>query len=264
MDMRHTTAKLLANRWNRLLAALAAVALAATACSSAGAAPGPPPASSGSVEARSLPATVAQAPLTDQTGRTFDLADLRGKTVVVVPFLTLCQEMCPFDTGNLIDVEHSLRAAGDASKVVLLEVSVDPGRDSAARLAAYTHLTGASWTLATEPASELPALAHFFGWYVQQVPEGSPAAIDWWTHRPLTYDVNHSDGYTVIDPRGVVRFATGASPDSSGGVPSGLSNFLDAQGRSYLQHPPQPGWTPTAMLSVLGWQLHRNLPRATG
>ena len=36
---------------------------------------------------------------------------------MVVPFLTLCTDICPLTTGNLLQVEQSLRAAHVAGKV---------------------------------------------------------------------------------------------------------------------------------------------------
>lgn len=182
---------------------------------------------------------------------------------MIVPFLTLCQDMCPFDTGNLVQVQRALDRAKAGSKVVLMEVSVDPGRDTPARLAAYAQLTGASWEMVTESPTGLTALEQYFGWYVHTDPEDHPPGIDWWTHQPLTYDVGHSDGYALIDHSGVVRFETGASPDYSGGLDPTLRHFLSPLGQSRVAHPPQPGWTPASALSTLGWVLHENIPQAS-
>lgn len=178
---------------------------------------------------------------------------------MVVPFLTLCTDICPLDTGNLLQVEHSLAADGAASNVQLVELSVDPTRDTPARLAAYAHLTGASWELLTETPAQAAQVEHFFGWVVQRVPEGSPASVDWWTGKPLTYDINHSDGFVVIDAHGTERFATGAAPDFHGTLNPTLHKFLTAEGRDHLAHPETPGWNPTAALDTLGWMLHRPL-----
>jgi protein SCO1/2 len=210
-----------------------------------------------------VPASIADLPLTDQHGHVTDLAAWRGRTVMVVPFLTLCTDMCPFDTGNLVQVQRSLDQAGAGSKVVLVEVSVDPGRDTPARLAAYAQLTGASWELVTESPATLGAFEQYFGWYVHTDPEDDPPSIDWWTHQPLTYDVDHSDGYTLVDSSGVERFETGASPDYSGSLDPTLRHFLSPLGQSRIAHPPQPGWTPTAALASLGWVLQENIRQAS-
>ncbi len=262
--MNHLTTAVRTSRRTPLAAALGIVALLFSACSAAAGAPGPPASSSGALLSRPIPSSVADLPLTDQHGHSIDLVGLHGRTVMVVPFLTLCQDMCPFDTGNLVQVERALDRANAASKVVLMEVSVDPGRDTPARLAAYAQLTGASFELVTESPASLTAFEHYFGWYVHTDPEGDPPGIDWWTHQPLTYDVDHSDGFTVIDPAGVVRFETGASPDYSGGLNSTLRHFLSPLGQSRIAHPPQPGWTPTSALATLGWMLHEDLPQASG
>jgi len=212
------------------------------------------------VEARAVPAAVAAAPLTDQAGRSVTLASFRGKTVMLVPFLTLCSDICPMTTGNLLQVEHSLRAAHLAGKVQIVELSVDPDRDSAARLSAYAQLTGADWELVTESDQELTAIAHFFGFVYQKVPQDDPPAVDWWTGKTLTYDVNHSDGYVLITPAGTERFFTGAAPAFKGRLNPKLHAFLSDEGLDHLAHPPAPNWAPSNALAALGWMLGTSIP----
>jgi cytochrome oxidase Cu insertion factor (SCO1/SenC/PrrC family) len=235
-----------------------ALALTLSACSTG--APGPPSANLGLVQTRSIPASIANLAFTDQRGRTVQLAALRGKTVLVVPFMTLCTDICPLDTGNLLQVRHSLVADGSASKVQLVELSVDPTRDTPARLAAYAHLTGASWELLTESSADAVQVERFFGWAIQRVPEGMPPSVDWWTGKALTYDVNHADGFVVIDSHGTERFSTGAAPNFHGTLNPTLHRFLNAQGRDHLAHPQTPGWNPTQALDALSWLLHEPLP----
>lgn len=202
-----------------------------------------------------LPVSVSTATFVDQGGQAESLSALRGKTVMLVPFLTLCSDICPMTTGNLLQVERSLRAAHLANRVQIVELSVDPDRDIPARLAAYAKLTGADWPLVTESDVELTVIARYFGFSFQKVPQDTPPSVDWWTGKPLTYDVNHSDGYVLISPTGVVRFSTGSSPDFSGRLNPTLHAFLNAQGRDHLAHPPTPGWTPSDALGALGWLL---------
>ena len=160
---------------------------------------------------------------------------------MVVPFLTLCTDICPLTTGNLLQVEQSLRAAHAADKVQIIELSVDPGRDSPARLAAYAHLTMADWELVTETPAVLHSVAQFFGFVYQKVPEDKPPSIDWLTGKPLTYDINHSDGYVLIGPTGIQRYSTGAAPKFRGKLNPKLHAFLDDQGLDHLAHPPPIG-----------------------
>jgi protein SCO1 len=228
-------------------------ALVASACGTP--APGAPPGALGVTGSRPVPASIAHLPLTDQHGRALELSSFTGKTVMVGPFLTLCTDVCPLDTGNLLQVQHALSESGMALRVQLVELSIDPARDTPARLAAYARLTGASWELVTESSGVASQFERFFGWVVQRVPEDDPPSIDWWTGQPLTYDVNHSDGFVVIDARGTERFSTGAPPDFRGNLNPTLHRFLTDEGRQHLAHPQTPGWNPAQALQVLAWVL---------
>lgn len=236
------------------------LAIALSACSSGD--PGPPQASLGTVVNRPLPSLIATLPLTNQHGASLDLASFTGKTTLVVPFLTLCTDICPLDTGNLLQVEEALQHARVVSKVQLVELSIDPVRDTSARLAAYARLTGARWQLLTETPTVASTIERYFGWVVQKVPEDNPPSIDWWTGKPLTYDINHTDGFVVFDAHGIERFTTGAAPDFHGSLNPTLHNFLTEEGRDHLAHPEKPGWVPADALQVLGWMLHRTIPPA--
>ena len=209
---------------------------------------------------RPLASAIAHLELTDQRGSSLDLASFRGKTTLVVPFLTLCTDICPLDTGNLLQVERALVDSQVASRVRLVELSIDPDRDTSARLAAYARLTGATWELVTETPAEASELEQYFGWAAQKVPEETPASVDWLTGKPLTYDINHTDGFVVFDAGGAERFTTGAAPDFQGTLNPTLHKFLTTPGRDHLAHPLKPGWNPSGALGVLGWLLHRSIP----
>jgi len=217
-------------------------------------APGRPAANVGTVESRVVPASILDLPLTDQNGHSVDLASYRSKVLVIVPFLTLCTDICPLDTGNLLQVTTALRRSAAASRVQLMELSVDPVRDTPARLHAYAQLTGATWKLVTETPAEATTLEDFFGWVVQKVAEDKPPSIDWWTGKPLTYDINHSDGFVVVTD-GKERFSTGAAPNFHGRITPKLFHFLDDEGFYHLDHPAPGSWTPTSMVQVLSWTL---------
>ncbi len=163
-------------------------------------------------------------------------------------------------TANLGAVQRSVDQAGQRSKLVIVELSVDPGRDTPARLSAYARVTGATWELVTESPDELATVAKFFGISYQMVPQGSPPAIDWLTHQPLTYDVNHSDGFVFLDPSGHEVFATTAAPDYSGKLPTQLQHFLSDEGIAHQKRPLQPGWTADQGIQAVAWLLRAPLP----
>lgn len=244
----------------RALVSLCGVVLGAVLAGCGASAPGAPGASQGATESRAIPSTVDSARLVDQAGTPFTLGGLHGKVVMLVPFLTLCTDICPMTTGNLLQVQQALRADHLVDKVAIVELSVDPRRDTTARLAAYGRLTGASWKLARATPAVLAVFDRYFGIYQEIVPEDRPASIDWWTGKPLTYDVNHSDGYFLIDATGRLRFTTNAAPGFKGSLAPRLNAFLSPLGRRHLAHPVQPAWTPKDALAAIGWLLGRDIP----
>ena len=199
--------------------------------------------------------------LVDQRGRAVTLAGLRGKIVVLAPFLTLCQDECPLVTGAFIALQRDLRAAGLARQVAFVEATVDPGRDSVARLAAYEREFGADWELWTGTPAAVAAFWKPFGVGYQKVPEDAPAKTDWYTGVPLTYDVVHTDGYLLIGTDGRERFVDASAPDLPDLNPT-LSGLLDHAGVHNLHHPQQPNWTVDDALASVGWLLGRTVPAA--
>jgi cytochrome oxidase Cu insertion factor (SCO1/SenC/PrrC family) len=240
------------------VAAIALGAVAGSALVACGSGdPPPPPPSLGVVQDRQVP----QVPLLDESGRPASLSMFHGKVVVLAPFLTLCQEECPITTGAFIAMQRDVEEAGLAQKVAFVEVTVDPGRDSPARLAAYSREFGATWPLLTGSPAVLDRLWRFFGVYHQVVPEQQPPALDWWTHTPLTYDVDHSDGFILLDARGHERFITTSPADLHGRLAPGLEGLLDSTGIQNLKHPQSPSWTVPQALGALSWLLGREVPQ---
>jgi protein SCO1 len=198
-----------------------------------------------------VPAALEDLPMTNQHGEKLSLGAFKGKTVVLVPFLTLCADICPFTTGILLQVEKALEADHATSKVEIVELSVDPHRDTTARLAAYAKLTHAGWQLARTDPADLAKLQEFFEFTYIKVAEDNPPSIDWMTGKPLTYDIQHSDNYFVIDPKGVERVVQDAAPDYKGKLNPKLQKFLSAEGREHQKQPPQPDWTKANVLEAL-------------
>jgi protein SCO1/2 len=223
------------------------------ACGSS--APAAPPAGQGLVLDQPTPQHV---PLVDQQGRPVSLASLRGKVVVLAPFLSLCQDECPLVTGAFLTLQRDVRAAGQGGRVVFVEATVDPGRDTVARLAAYQKEFGADWDLWTGTPAAIAAFWKPFGVSYQKVPEEQPPELDWWTGKPLTYDMIHTDGYILIDHAGRERFVDASAPNMPGLSPK-LKALLDDQGLHDLTHPLQPDWTVGQALVAASWVLGSNV-----
>ena len=241
-----------------VLAVALALGLLFAACGSS--APGAPPPNQGLTLDQPTPQTV---PLVNQEGQTVTLAGLRGKVVVLAPFLSLCQDECPLVTGAFITMQRDLQAAGLAHRVVFVEATVDPGRDTVARLTAYQKEFGADWDLWTGTAANIAAFWKPFGVSYQIVPEEQPAKTDWLTGQPLTYDVDHTDGYILINQSGRERFVDASAPNEKGALNAKLRGLLNDGGLHDLQNPQAPSWTTADALAAVGWLLGTNIATST-
>lgn len=242
-----------------------------------------PPAKVGVATSSPLPASVKDAKFVNQSGTPETLNALKGKTVFLVPFLTLCGDTCPFTTGNLLQLQAKLNAA-KAANVEVVAISVDPYRDTEARISAYAKLIGADFQIWTETGptttpyitnkefasknpigkgdinANLTALEKFFGWTVQVVPQSVPAPTDWMApHDLLSYDINHSDGFWVIDANQSVRFASGDLPAFTGTLSKVLSTFMGYKSNIYNSPVYKGGWTPPEALQALQWVANERL-----
>jgi protein SCO1/2 len=169
------------NRRQRL-ALVAAVAVLAFPLGQAAAKPG------------ALP-TMGPAPgftLTAQDERRLSLSDLRGKVVVLTFIYTTCTDTCPLLTAKLASLQSGL-GPDFGRRVFFVSVTVDPERDTPARLKSYGAAHGAKfegWAFVTGAESEIREVARRYGVYYKKTPRG---------------DVDHTFLTSVIDPRGVLR-----------------------------------------------------------
>src|SRR5437763_2514773 len=193
-----------------LLAALAVLATVEKGQSSPANSSVPAPLATGT--ALSQPLKVPAVQLIDEQGRPFSFSQWRGKWVVLAPSLTLCHEVCPMTTGTLTQLTNEIQRAGLGGQVVVAEATVDPWRDSPARLRAYRKLTGANFTLLTGTQAQVHQLWKFFGVFYARAPEDNPPDVDWLTHKRQTFDVAHTDGLFFTDPAAQERIAEEGKP----------------------------------------------------
>ena len=174
----------------------------------ASSAPAAPPPSQGLVLDRPTPQHVA---LVDQQGRAVSAGRAAAaRSSSWRPFLSLCQDECPLVTGAFIALQRDLRAAGLANRVVFVEATVDPGRDSVARLAAYQKEFGADWDLWTGTPDRRRRVLEAVRCRVPDRPRGA-AAEDRLVHR---------------HPAHLRRRRTPTATSSS--IPDGRERFVDA------------------------------------
>jgi len=205
------------------------------------------------------PRPVPSVPLIDEQGKPFSFSQWRGKWVILAPSMTLCHEVCPLTTGALMELVNDVRLAGLSKRVVIAEATVDPWRDIPYRLRAYKKLTGADFAMLTGTQSEIKQLWKFFGVYYLRVPQGKPPDVDWLTHKPETFDVQHTDAIFFIDPSGQERIVDEGMASVDGQLSPALKNLLSEQGIQNLEHPQFP-WTPSEALDDLYFLMNRNIP----
>ena len=102
--------------------------------------------------------TVPAFSLTDQTGHRFGTDDLRGKVWVADFIFTACPEACPLMSQKMADVMRRARQLGPDFHLV--SMTVDPDRDTPARLAEYGARYGAhpqKWSFLTGPMDVIQA-----------------------------------------------------------------------------------------------------------
>jgi protein SCO1 len=186
--------------------------------------------------------------LTTADGGTLSLASLHGRVVVLAPSMTLCHEVCPLTTQALMNVRRTLARAGRASRVAIVEATVDPWRDSPSRLRAYDRLTGARLLQLTGTVRQMRRLWNFFGIGFRRVRQGTPADLDWLTNRPETFDVEHADGVFLIDARGYERVFYPGYADVGGRLAPALRRLLSSTGLGNLARP-QNAWTAPQLLA---------------
>lgn len=210
------------------------------------------------------PRPLPTVPLVNEYGQRTSLQSFEGKWVVFAPSMTDCHEVCPMTTGALMELERQLKAAHLASQVVVAEVTVDPWRDRPPRLRAYKRMTGAKFEMLTGSVSNVLRLWKKLGILVERVPLEKPVPIDWYTHKPETLNIVHSDGLFILDPAGQMRIIVAGMPEIEHGheLEAPLYKLLDAEGIHNLRKPEAP-WTASQLLSDIKWGMGMEVPASS-
>lgn len=127
--------------------------------------------------------------LTAHDGKPFDLQRLTGDWTFLAIGYTHCPDICPTTLGTFDAIRHQLKA-GEADFVF---VSVDPERDSPAKLAEYVPYFNAEFLGATGSHSELRKLTGQLGLLYRHTEAPNSA---------MGYVVDHSAAIMLIDPLG--------------------------------------------------------------
>ena len=127
--------------------------------------------------------------LSDQRGRPFTAASLRGHWSLVVPGFTYCPDICPTTLATLDRVHTQL--AADASPLQVVLLTVDPERDSTEVLARYLAFFNPAFIGVTGAPAQLEHLYQVLGVQRIRIPGAQGA-----------YSVDHSAALLLVDPGG--------------------------------------------------------------
>lgn len=135
-------------------------------------------------------------PLTDQSATATTLDRYRGQPVVISMFYGSCPHVCPMLISTIQRYERELPES-QRGKLRVLMVSIDPQRDTPAKLAEVAgrhRVDGKRWTLARADAAAVRKLAAALNIQYRQLPDG---------------EFNHSTVLTLLDPSGrILRQST--------------------------------------------------------
>ena len=137
------------------------------------------------------PVMVPPVALVTQAGDRINLAELRGKWLLVDFIYTGCQTLCLSLGSDFARLEEELAGPIANGRVRLLSVSFDPSNDSPRELVAYLerfHRRGPGW-LAARPTDKAGLIELKRGFGVTVVPDGLGG-------------YTHNAGIHLVDPQG--------------------------------------------------------------
>jgi protein SCO1/2 len=142
-------------------------------------------------------AVIRQAPdfkLTDQDGRPFRLADLRGRVVLVGFVFTTCNGTCPATTHRMSQIAEKLAAERRLTDGVrLVSITLDPERDRPEVLRRYMKLFDvdpARWSFLTGSVEQVNRVLTAWGMWARPTARGQ---------------LDHPSRVYLLDTRGRVR-----------------------------------------------------------
>ena len=139
--------------------------------------------------------------LQDAEGRTVQLADFKGRCVLLFFGFTQCPDVCPTALARAADVMQ--RLGPQASRLQVIFITVDPERDSPAVLREYPRAFHPSFIGLHADLATTEAIAKAFKVFYRKVPTGS------------SYTMDHTATSYVFDPTGRLRLAVRHQQDAA-------------------------------------------------
>ena len=129
-------------------------------------------------------------------GSPFELAHLKGDSVLLFFGYTFCPDVCPLTMLELAEAKLALarEAPAIAASLQLVFVTIDPRRDNLARIEPYVKAFHPQFFGVRVPETALDALKPAYGLFVEP-PDGSSLADDF-------YLLDHTSRVFLIDRKG--------------------------------------------------------------
>lgn len=142
--------------------------------------------------------------LVDTDGKPRTMADFKGKVVVLFFGYAQCPDVCPTTMTEMAQVKQKLGKDGDKLQVVF--VTVDPERDTAPVMKAYTGAFDPGFVALIPTPAQLEAMAKDYKVYFKKVAGTTPTS----------YSMDHSAASYIYDTQGrlrlYARYGAGVDP----------------------------------------------------
>ena len=139
--------------------------------------------------------------LTDQTGEAFALSELEGQWILLNYGYTSCPDVCPATLAVLGRVQKLLEE--DAEQVQMVFVTVDPDRDTPAKMGEYVNHFGQGTIALTGTADEIAAAAAPYGVRYARVDLPDSAIGYAMNHTAFVYVINPDFEWFMVYPFGI-------------------------------------------------------------
>ena len=160
----------------------------------------------------SVPPLAAQTPpliggaftLVDQDGRAVTERSFHGTPVLLYFGFTSCPDVCPTDLARVARIAQRVRNLG-GPRLTPVFVSIDPARDTPAKMKAYVRLFGTDVVGLTGTPAQIATITDRYHVYVKKVP----------TAQPGQYMMDHSTFLFLLDGTGRYVDHFGRSTDEA-------------------------------------------------
>ena len=122
--------------------------------------------------------------------------ELKGHWTLVFLGFTFCPDVCPTTLSELREAQQSWQSMPESIRPRVLFVSVDPDRDTPAKIGEYAHAFHPDTLAATADLPTLENFAKSLGFVFMKVPGKN------FDQNANDYSMDHSSNIAVLDPQG--------------------------------------------------------------